>query len=145
MGEGKGNYLRSSLFPKGKTIKIQSPETERYNCVAWVLGQTDIWYEPDEDYRWPEHLPLNDELDTMRAFFEYFGYRVCANEKYEIGYQKIALFTQSNAFTHVARQESDGQWTSKLGVSYDVAHRLQELSGGMYGELAVLMKKRWDD
>ncbi|MGK7932393.1 MAG: hypothetical protein AB4041_13310 [Microcystaceae cyanobacterium] len=54
--------------------------------------------------------------------FQSFNYETCGYSNLEKGYQKIAVYTLNNKPTHVARQLSDGAWTSKLGSSEDIQH-----------------------
>lgn len=63
----------------------------------------------------------------------------------EPGFEKIALFAdRDNYFTHVACQNPDGSWSSKLGDGHDITHgTLDELSGrngSEYRSVAFHMK-----
>lgn len=71
------------------------------------------------------------------------GYALCKNAGYEDGFEKIAIYVDSNGKpTHVARQLSSGHWTSKLGKLEDIEHKtLESLSGSQYGTVAVIMKR----
>jgi hypothetical protein len=144
MGKKTADYLKSSFFPNSEKepIKIDSPETSDYNCVAWILGKTNNWYEPDEEYDWIEGLPMSDDLNTMQAFFEHFGFQVCEKfDNFDSSIELIAIFAKEGIFTHVAKLLKNGNWTSKLGNSYDVEHGLESISNGLYGEVALYMQK----
>ncbi len=60
----------------------------------------------------------------------------------EKGFIKIALFAKDNIPTHAARQLPNGLWTSKLGILEDVRHSLSAISGGIYGSVVVVMKRK---
>lgn len=55
--------------------------------------------------------------------------------------EKIAIFSIGREFTHVARQLADGRWTSKLGGIKDIAHTLESLTGGDYGDVVGYMQR----
>jgi hypothetical protein len=60
----------------------------------------------------------------------------------EPGSEKIAVFANAKGVpTHAARQLASGFWTSKLGVSEDIEHRLRDLEGDIYGTVALIMKR----
>jgi hypothetical protein len=63
----------------------------------------------------------------------------------EAGYEKIAIYYRPGTvdFLHVARQLSDGRWTSKLGRGEDITHNTVEgLEGvGAYGRVARFMRR----
>ena len=40
----------------------------------------------------------------------------------EIGFEKVAIYSDAHGPQHVARQLPDGKWTSKLGQQVDVEH-----------------------
>ena len=74
------------------------------------------------------------------------GYVLCDDGVLEEGVEKVALYGVGNVFMHVARQLSNGRWTSKLGVSYDIEHELEALTssanvggGVQYGEVVAFM------
>jgi hypothetical protein len=97
------------------------------------LGNATAWYEPEEDY----------SLLGVVDFFVQHGFEVCADDEAEIGYEKIALFSQDNQeFTHVAKHLKGNLWTSKLGFSHDVSHTLQAIQSGIYGNIHTFMKRK---
>ncbi|MEH2465522.1 DUF7689 domain-containing protein [Nostoc sp.] len=74
------------------------------------------------------------------------GYEVCQSDVLEEGFQKIAIYTDSNKVpTHIARQLPTGKWTSKLGSLEDIEHNnLQGLTGNpAYGELTYIIKNQF--
>lgn len=105
-----------------------------------------MWWEPKDENGmfWPKEVPKNYRFSSFIKLFEFLKYGVCAHGKLEVGYEKVAVYKNVNTgnFTHVARQMVTGNWTSKLGPEEDIKHKSPEvLSGGLYGEVAVFMKR----
>ncbi|HFA48791.1 MAG TPA: hypothetical protein ENJ95_07225 [Bacteroidetes bacterium] len=99
------------------------------------------WVQPAGFFYWPPGLPREETLDSFVLLFRSEGFEICNDGLWEQGFQKIAIFVKDDLPTHAARQLSDGNWTSKLGVLEDVRHSLQAISGGLYGEVSVFMKR----
>ena len=145
------------IFPNlaGTQLHITSPINWDYNCIAWVIGDNTKWYEPfgnvlpsaSPPYFWPDGIPgrPNDKsYTTYVSFFEFHGYHVTDNELVELGYSKIAIYVKNNEFRHVARQTSDGKWSSKLGKQEDITHELRALESERpfgFGTASIFMKK----
>ena len=126
--------------------RVTSPETEEYNCIAWAAGEQDRFWWPvyNPTAYWP--LPIPQQV-TVRAFVEAFGtlgYQVCGDGALEDGFEKVALYVdQRTRPTHMARQCSDGTWTSKLGQSFDISHNTpRDVNGPKYGFISTFMKRR---
>ena len=133
------------LFPglRGQHYEIKSPKEGRYNCVAWAAGDNRKWWWPDtlgEDV-WPEGVPREVTLPAFRDAFVTLGYAVCDHELPEAGSEKVALFALGGVPKHVARQLPTGRWTSKLGQREDIEHALHDLTGLLYGSVALVMKR----
>lgn len=138
------------LFPKlaDGDFEITSPVDKRYNCVAWAAGSNDGFWDPKEDaieglpFYWPGDLLKNDySLDNYRMAFERHEFQCCDNDRYEEGFEKIALFLMDGLFSHAARQIGPELWTSKLGGNVDIQHYLYDLEGDQYGKVALFMKR----
>jgi hypothetical protein len=128
-----------------------SDETPDYNCIAWVMNDTENWWDPD--YFWPtnisKELPVRTE--TVIELCKLYNYELCENGDLEVESIKIAIYAdQENYFQHIARQNPNGKWTSKLGDWEDIEHQLVGLSGrrgsGMspvlpYGTVVRFLKK----
>jgi hypothetical protein len=99
-----------------------SAKTPTYNCIAWAAGDNERWWEPADPS---------------------LGYNTCADGSVRKGYQKVAIYADAaGAWTHAARQLSDGKWTSKLGVSEDIEHDApQGVEGDCYGTVFCFMEK----
>jgi len=134
------------LFPGLGTsgYRKTSEADNAYNCIAWAAGRTNEFWWPYPDGYWPPGAP-NEE--TVAAFLEAYktaGYDPCPNADLERGFEKIAIYVDSQEVPkHAARQLPNGQWTSKLGRSIDIRHPdLASISGTAYGTPHVFMKRR---
>lgn len=144
MGKKTGDYLTLQVFPNSykHPLRITSPEDSQYNCLAWAHQDTQKWWDSDEDYYWMEGIPRNQKLTTFIQLFERLGFTIANNIGSEQERIRVALYTTDNIHcAHVARQLSNGLWTSKLGVSYDVEHTLEALEGELYGRVYCVMRK----
>ena len=136
------------IFPRlrGAVYQLTSPQSDRYNCIAWAAGDDAHWWWPDEPGQpessfWPPGVPRAETLDAFCEAFATLGYAVCDDEQPEANYEKIALFALSGVPKHAARQLSNARWTSKLGPMEDVEHELHDLTGMLYGSAVLLMKR----
>ncbi|MBD2434850.1 MAG: hypothetical protein C4323_03740 [Mastigocladus sp. ERB_26_2] len=126
--------------------KLTSADTPDYNCVAWAAEDDQNWWWPDTQglHYWPPGVPREETIEAFKQAFQTLGYEVCEDHGLEEGFQKIAIYANSNKVpTHVARQLPSGKWTSKLGQDEDIEHNnLQGLTGQPgYGEIAYIMKR----
>lgn len=138
-------YLSLDAFPNSyvEPFVITSMASGEYNCIAWALEDTTrfYWTGPQEFFYWPANLPREESIESFIQLFSQQGYEICPNTLKEKGFTKIALFTYESIPTHAARQLPNGLWTSKLGILEDVRHTLSAISGGLYGSIALIMKK----
>jgi hypothetical protein len=77
--------------------------------------------------------------------FEKLEYEVCGENDTEPGFDMVALYEDDEGYwTHVAKLEDDGEWSSKLGVSFDIRHRSVHCFGGPmgYGNAVYFMRKK---
>ena len=131
------------VFPnlKDTYYRITSPQTEKYNCIAWAANDQKNWWWPIYSGHWPQEAPREN---TVRAFiiaYGLIGYSVCDNGDLELGFEKIALYTLNGEPSHAARQLNNGNWTSKLGIWEDIEHTLEGLTGNFYGVVAQFFKR----
>jgi hypothetical protein len=136
-------------FPNAhdKNHKPESPATPRYNCLAHALHNDllNIW--PGEDTSWPQDMNRVETTANLVNFLGRLGFADCQGDvTVEPGFEKLAIYERDGVPQHVARQKSNGQWTSKLGALVDVAHAdPQVLAGGNvpngYGAVAKVMKR----
>lgn len=132
-----------------EVYQITSPESEAYNCIAWALGQTDLWWEPDPFglYFWPPGVPRRLTLESYVQAFAVLGYTLCDNSDLEPGFEKVAIYVDAMGRpTHATRQLASGKWTSKLGKLEDIEHETLEcLGGSAYGSVALFLKRSLQD
>jgi hypothetical protein len=136
------------IFPalRGSAYRVTSPEEDTYNCIAWAAGDTTKWWWPDEPGHpdsayWPAGVPRVETLEAFRQAFATLGYVVCNDDQPETEYEKIALFALVGTPKHAARQLPSGRWTSKLGPMEDIEHARHDLTGLVYGAVALVMKR----
>lgn len=124
---------------------ITSPETRKYNCIAWAAEDTERWWWPDPlntDF-WPPKIPRTEDIKAFIEAFKLLGYAICNNHKYENGFEKIAIYAHSDGTpTHAAKQLESGNWTSKLGPQEDIEHTNPDvIASTVYGSVVVIMKR----
>jgi hypothetical protein len=105
-------------------VRLTSPATAEYNCLAWALGVSNqsIWPDEDRINSWPESLPRNDRIDTILDFLLSLGFEEVDHGHREHGYTKIAVHLDNLEVAHVSRLTPQGWWESKLGALADVHH-----------------------
>jgi hypothetical protein len=134
------------LFPSvaASGYRITSPKDNTYNCLAWAAGGCTQWWWPTVGGRefWPVGIPRVETLEAVKQAFMAFGYEVCTGEEREPGFERIALFADTEGFPlHASRQLPNGRWTSKLGELEDVEHALRDLEGQEYGSVVLVMRR----
>jgi hypothetical protein len=84
----------------------------------------------------------------LRSAFEAIGYEVChgasINDALEPGFDKVALYVDDDGmWSHAAKQLPSGEWSSKLGLEEDIAHKTAHCFGGsIYGNVAYVMRRK---
>jgi hypothetical protein len=142
---------------RAQGYKVSSEETlgelVRYNCVALVAdGDQTTWWEPSTvnskpvkrpGRYWPNGIATDGSIESYVRLYELLGYKRCNNARFEILYEKIAIYGYpEGAFSHVAYQLFFG-WISKLGDYEDIKHNtLEALVCDDYGQVKVFMKRR---
>lgn len=138
----RDNYRAN--FPNMRNYKIVGGEDGSYNCIAWALGIKDKWLGPQMN--WPKKYDHGDSLRSFDDLLFKFNASDVSDDSYDEGFVKLALFTHHEEPTHLARLQSDGTWTSKMGGTYTLAHALSEMNGGyIYGNLEKIYKLSVDD
>jgi len=124
-------------------IEIVGRPSELYNCIAYAAGDTTGWWWPDGIAYWPPWATLDNRMESLKEVFTGFEYEQCADGYSEDGYEKVALYEMQGGFAHAALQMPNGRWRSKMGEGPVIEHHSPEsLSGGMYGEATVYMRRR---
>jgi hypothetical protein len=146
-----------SLFPalRRSRWKLRSPMSNGYNCHAWGACNCSKRWEPTVDWHWPipyQYTANYFEYYTVDRFKEAFatlGYKPCSSSDYELGFQKIAIYTQlyqgmPDFPSHTARQRIFGRgWVSKLGNLEDIVHLAPEDLKEGYGDTMHFMKRNY--
>jgi len=123
-------------------FQITSPATIQYNCIAWAAGKSDKWWWP-VGYYWPGQVSRDASPKAFADAFAISGYSPCENDALEAGFEKVAIYVSDDGIvTHMARQLSDGRWTSKLGQGFDISHTLEGLTGDEYGHVAKILRRK---
>ena len=122
---------------------VTSPKDVQYNCIAWAVGENDVWWWPDDMLYayWPDTVSRQVTIEAFIQAFSTKGYSPCEDGILEQGFEKVALFALNEKPTHAARQLPDGNWTSKLGEIQDVIHTIDALDGPQYGSVALFLKR----
>lgn len=94
-------------------------------------------------YHWPPGVPKEVTKSAFIEAYRSIGYEVCDGPSLEAGFEKIALYVDSDdSPTHAARQLPNGNWTSKLGDFEDIEHpTLDCLNGDLYGRPVVYLAR----
>ncbi len=134
-------------FPNSKIdpFLVTSPKSANYNCIAWAYEDDSKWFWPDSSniYYWPNDIPREEKIDSFIKLFNNIGYEICSNGDVEKDYQKVAIYSDKfGKPTHSARQLENGFWTSKLGQYFDVTHTIFSMGDGVYGNVAVFMRRK---
>lgn len=138
--------MLEKLFPNltKERYAITSPMTIEYNSIAWAFDDTERcwWPDPYYQYYWPPDMPRVDSIENFVKAFERLGYIACDNSKFEKGFEKVAIYAnQYGKPTHAARQLESGIWTSKLGKLEDISHDIDGISGNLYGNVVIVLKR----
>jgi len=131
-------------FPNivGKDFKITN-STFEFNCVAFTLDIYDdyVWV---TEKSWPyQNIPRILKVDSFEKLYELYGYEICDDNSYEIGYEKIAFYAKNNIPLHAAKQFVN-IWKSKIS-NLIVDHELEWLCGNTtdaYGNIVFIMKRK---
>jgi hypothetical protein len=156
---GEKNELKRTIinaFPElanDPDFQITSPETPKYNCIAWAYKYNDRWMwhtgseKLDGVVYWPDGVENSPYIDAYMNAFRLQGYEICDNWQYEKDFERIALYIDPDTLvcTHAAREKRNGIWTSKLGQSNDISHaNPYTIEGVAYGKVACIMKRKWE-
>ena len=130
-------------FPNLACTKYQitSPQDKKYNCIASAANDNEKFWWPIGGY-WPPNVPRTETLDAFIRAYSTMGYSPCKNGSREMGFEKVAIYADSNNKPkHAARQIGKDMWTSKLGRNIDISHELKGLEGISYGKSVLFLKR----
>jgi hypothetical protein len=124
-------HLQPNL--QGESFEITSPTSHQYNCAAWAAGEDWRKWDPTAigldgkimpPYHWPEGVPVLPTTKALEEAYSTLGYTPCDDGDFVAGMQKLAIYGDGEGdWKHVARQTSDGDWTSKMGDAADIRHK----------------------
>ncbi len=135
------------IFPKliDTQFQITSEKSKEYNCIAWAVGEGNRWWEPTTfgKHYWPDGVSREYTVDAYIAAYKTIGFIPCSDPKWEVGFEKVALYAKGRFPTHASRQVENGNWTSKLGQLEDIEHpTLEGLEGDEYGYVVQILKRQ---
>jgi hypothetical protein len=143
--------LVQKLLPglvEGESLEFTSPVDFNYNCLSWALSINHHLLDEVCGGFWPwQHIP-SDTADGWAEVCKYHGFILTegVDVTFVPGYEKIAIFEDSDGDLHACRQAQNGRWKSKLGsngpdIDHDGLTALEEAYGTV---VKVLQKKRED-
>jgi hypothetical protein len=127
--------------------RVTSEWTTEYNCIAYAAGDKSRKWDCQgpliPGYYWPPGAKSGDYIDALESAFVAVGFTLCDSEQLEDGYEKVALYVDSDGkWTHAAKQLPDGRWSSKIGHAEDIAHNSPHCFGGSdYGNVMRFMRR----
>ena len=144
-------HIVESDFPRlheTGAYERRSPEDLNYNCIAFAAEDTHRWWWPGNypGTFWPKGVVHEETIDAFVSAFESIGYKICSQGSPEAGFEKIVLFAKDGVPKHAARHDiRTPMWLSKLGKSYDIAHRnVGDVGGEVYGEPVRYLRRTAD-
>jgi hypothetical protein len=121
--------------------RVTSPADPHYNCAGHAANRREKWW-PLPPFVWPKEAPRENTIAAFVQAYATLGYSQCPDGKQEKGFEKLAIYANLEGPTHVARQLSNGKWTSKLGAYKDIEHRTPEsLTSSQYGRPVRFMRR----
>lgn len=126
---------------------VTSESDPRYNCVAYAAGDLTRKWDSGmmqlPGYYWPPGAQRGSGIEALVSAFEVIGYEMCQGPDLEEGYEKVALYVDRlGLWTHAAKQEEDGWWSSKLGDGIDIRHRTpQAVYNRTYGQVMYYIRR----
>lgn len=142
---------------KDGEFELTSPFDSKYNCIAHAAEKNDIWWWSVDktlvgnDVFWFNNLSGEPTVENFTSVFSKLGYKPCENSELEGGFEKVAIYVSTKdeihapkgSVTHMARQLSNGKWTSKPGNDVDISHNtLQAVEGNVYGIVKQILKRQ---
>jgi hypothetical protein len=84
---------------KGKNYKIINTNKilNDFNCISYTLDIYNEWYGSNTS-SWPDKtISRIPKLENYIKYYNSFGYEICDNDKYEDGFEKIAIYINKNS------------------------------------------------
>ncbi|HET6882740.1 MAG TPA: hypothetical protein VFI31_21410 [Pirellulales bacterium] len=95
-------------------------------------------------YYWPPGADQGDGPEALQSCFAQIGYESCDDGNPEDGFEKVALYVDSDGmWSHAAKLEADGEWASKLGEIEDIRHQSEHcFENSLYGNVFGYMRRK---
>lgn len=100
----------------------------------------DQWWSHEYGFHWP--ADRSRAINSLVLVFKSLGYEECDDDKLESGFERVVLYCKGTKWMHAARQIETGEWTSKLGIKWDIAHKSPEALCDYYGPIHCYMKRQ---
>jgi hypothetical protein len=102
--------LLARAFPRlsSEGFEIIDEPSDRYNCIAYAAGDTNEWWDHNEDHYWPSSTTRSESIESLKEVFFGLGFEQCVDSTLEDGYEKVALYEEHGMWTHAALQTSTG-------------------------------------
>ena len=96
MDASEGTDELVGLFPKlaAEGFEIVDPPSNRYNCIAFAVGDTGKWWSVHQPDYWPAHATRSNRIDSLMEVFARLGFKRCCDSRTEPGFGKVALYEQ---------------------------------------------------
>jgi hypothetical protein len=132
------------LLRRGENYDEASEWNFDYNCLAFVLGDYENWWEPLGLYGhyWPPGFPEDVTVETVTKIIKLHGFVVELAPGTPPRADSIAIFAKGEDWEHFAKFV-DGIWSSKIGEDHDITHSSPEiLEGDLYGRVVKILSRR---
>lgn len=132
------------LLAQDVNFKLTSPQTFDYNCIAFAMGVDDRWIDCADIpwHWWPETVARDRSKSGLIAAFKYLGFEECGmDDRFELNFEKVALYARGAEWTHAARIVAPGIYHSKFGASFDGQHSSGEVLSAQYGQVYQIMRR----
>ena len=139
--------LKQEHFPalRPGAYTVTSRADNDYNCIAWAAGDSSrCWDDEDEDLYWPTKATIRDgTLASLIEAFSTLEFELCESGELEPSYERIAIYGVGVTWCHVAKQLSNGHWSSKCGKLDDLSHNsVGDVYCDAYGIVRHYMRRR---
>ena len=124
-------------------FRQNSEPTAKYNCIAWALGLCDLFVASDNVpwHWWPSGVDRNFTEAALIDCFKCFGFVECDDATPEPLFDKVALYSLGDQWTHAARILDVNTYHSKFGYNVDGFHRSGNVLSSKYGLVYQFMKR----
>jgi hypothetical protein len=131
------------LLRRGQNYAEASKWNFDYNCLAFVLGDYENWWEPPGLYGhyWPPGFREDVSVETVTKIIKLHGFVVEHAPDIPPLTESIAVFAKGEDWEHFAKF-ANGVWSSKIGEDHDITHSsLQVLEGDLYGRVVKILSR----